>query len=197
MSKNDSFLIKDNIVRARDLLLRVTDILDRNQVIYHLEGGTLLGIVRDGDLLPWEHDLDISIPAHQLDRFIRCASELSSLKWILRSRYRFSKKHDAWGDNAYRLFKIKNRKFIFFSGRFCFDIFVKYEFENYVYWEAKEKLMRVEKKFYQSYEEIEYFGKKLKVPNSYKEYLSVKYGDWSIKVKEWDCSRDELTIINS
>lgn len=181
--------------KARELLLNTLDILDRNGVIYHLEGGTLLGIVRDGDLLPWDHDMDISIPSNQVESFMKCLPFISSLKWKVRDNCRFNTTHAAWNNASQRMFKIKDRKFVFFTGRFCFDVFVKYEYENFIFWEAKKKIMRVEKRFYETYEEVDYYGRKVKVPNHYRDYLTAKYGDWSVPVKEWDCAVQELTII--
>lgn len=183
------------LAKARRLLLHAARVLDKHQVRYHLEGGTLLGIVRDGDLLPWDHDLDISIPFSDLERFKACLSKLSSRHWIVRTRLGFHCGHPAMGSSQNRLFKVKNRVGLFFSGRMCLDIFVKHEHEGFVYWEAKEKLMRVGSRFYRSYEEVEYRGVKLKVPNDYRDYLSAKYGDWSVPVKEWDCALHEHTIV--
>ena len=58
----ESNVIERNIVAARKMLISVAELLDKNSILYHLEGGTLLGIVRDKDLLPWDNDIDISIP---------------------------------------------------------------------------------------------------------------------------------------
>ena len=51
------------------MLFYSTDFLTKHGIKYFLEGGTLLGIVRDGDLLPWDHEVDISIDYS--DAFIR------------------------------------------------------------------------------------------------------------------------------
>ena len=56
-------LTEKNLETARELLLRAVRVLDEAGIRYHLEGGTLLGLVRDGDLLPWDHDVDISVMA--------------------------------------------------------------------------------------------------------------------------------------
>jgi lipopolysaccharide cholinephosphotransferase len=40
-----------------------------------------------------------------------------------------------------------------------------------------------------------FHGVHLKVPHQYKDYLTKKYGDWSVPVKEWDCAVNELTIV--
>ena len=188
-------LTEKNLETARELLLRAVRVLDEAGIRYHLEGGTLLGLVRDGDLLPWDHDVDISVMAEDLPRLLACRSRLSGWKWIVRTRQGFVSKHPAVVEAPVRLVKVKDRVGLFFSGRMCLDIFVKHEHEGFVYWEAKEKLMRVESRFYRSYEEVEYQGVKLKVPNDYRDYLSAKYGDWSVPVKEWDCALHEHTIV--
>ena len=54
--------------------------------------------------------------------------------------------------------------------------------------------MRVDDKYYFGCDYISVKGDTFKVPKNYKDYLSEKYGDWSIPVKEWDCSSDEKTI---
>jgi lipopolysaccharide cholinephosphotransferase len=54
--------------------------------------------------------------------------------------------------------------------------------------------MRVENRFYESSETVEYHGRALKAPNCFKDFLTEKYGDWSVPVKEWSCSEHELTI---
>lgn len=50
----------------RALTVRTCQALNRANVTYWLDQGTLLGVVRDGDLLPWDHDCEISF--HLRDR---------------------------------------------------------------------------------------------------------------------------------
>ena len=61
-------------ITARKMLKDVCRILDENNVPYTLEGGTLLGIIRENRLLPWDNDLDITITDDHLDKLIsiRC-----------------------------------------------------------------------------------------------------------------------------
>jgi len=42
-------------------LLDTKEILDNHGIIFWLDSGTLLGAMRNGELLPWEHDIDVSI----------------------------------------------------------------------------------------------------------------------------------------
>ena len=47
--------------KAVKLLLDVNDILKNSNVDYWIEGGTLLGAIRDKKLIPWDHDLDLGM----------------------------------------------------------------------------------------------------------------------------------------
>lgn len=199
---NKPGLTKSNLSSARRVLFTVTSLLNDKNISYHLEGGTLLGIVRDQDLLPWDDDVDISIPFEH-------AHEILKLKFqLLKKGYRMStrkSKKDVGPikKGHYSLFKIKpllgyymnwftpNSKLV------VLDIFVKTKDNTHTYWQAKEKVMRVENKFYASFETVDYLGYTLKVPKHYREYLTEKYGNWSIPVKEWDCGENELTILRN
>ncbi|XP_053405539.1 ribitol 5-phosphate transferase FKRP-like [Mercenaria mercenaria] len=45
----------------RETAKHVFAILDQNKVRYWLEGGSLLGAARSGDIIPWDYDIDIGI----------------------------------------------------------------------------------------------------------------------------------------
>jgi lipopolysaccharide cholinephosphotransferase len=199
---NKPSLTSANLSKARKVLFTVTSLLDANNIPYHLEGGTLLGIVRDQELLPWDDDVDISVP-------FEYAQKILKLKWqLLLKGYRLStrkSKKDVGPIKTghYSLFKVKPlvgyyfRWFVPGSDLVVLDLFVKAKDNTHTYWQAKEKVMRVENKFYKSFETVNYLGQALKVPNQYREYLTEKYGDWSVPVKEWNCGENELTIVRS
>ncbi|PIE81085.1 MAG: lipopolysaccharide cholinephosphotransferase, partial [Candidatus Delongbacteria bacterium] len=46
---------------AKKMLVDSTNILEENNIKYILEAGTLLGIVRENRLLPWDNDIDITV----------------------------------------------------------------------------------------------------------------------------------------
>lgn len=46
------------------------DICSRNNIEYFLEGGSLLGAVRYGDLIPWDDDIDVEMTRSEFERFI-------------------------------------------------------------------------------------------------------------------------------
>ncbi len=194
-------LVGKKLIKARELLYYITTLLDENNIEYHLEGGTLLGLVRDGDLLPWDYDIDISID-------ISNAEKLKALRKVfwkkgLKLSVKYSKKSfNAIKVGQPRIFKVKpitssiSRLFIknYSKKAMICDIFVKVSDDKFTYWQAKEKVLRVCQSHYRGHETIEYNGRQLKVPLNYKDYLTAKFGDWSIPVKEWNCKDDEKTV---
>lgn len=194
--------LKDrNLKRARKLLFDVVDTFDHYNIMYHLEGGTLLGLVRDGELLPWDHDVDISIPAEEMSKMYGCFRDL------YRKGYKVTKRNSEidYGPikkGSCRILKVKPfwisiLKLIhpyYRKSYVMMDIFIKTNDQKFTYWQAMRKVMKVNKRYYDSYEEIEYHGKRFKVPNDYKSYLTEKYGDWSVPVQNWVAGRDEKTI---
>lgn len=202
MAKYKPQLTNKNLSSARKVLFEFTALLDEKNIPYHLEGGTLLGITRDQDLLPWDYDVDISIP----QSFV---SQLLKLKLALLMRgYRMSVRKSKLSSGPiqkgdYSIIKIKPVRDYYLQwlkpshveNFVVLDVFVKTNDATHTYWQAKGKVMRVDKKFYQSFETIRYLDHTLKVPNFYKDYLTEKYGDWSVPVKEWDCGKNELTIV--
>ncbi|NVK23380.1 MAG: LicD family protein [Gammaproteobacteria bacterium] len=183
-----------NIPLAEDLLLKVTKALDKNNIPYHLEGGTLLGIVRDNAILPWDDDLDISIPAGYEKQTVKALRFLYWEGWRIDKRkyYQFS----SVTHTGMRVIKIRDRsRGLLNMGHSYLDIFVKFNQGGNTYWQAKSKLMKVDDHYYKGFDEIDFKGHKLKAPKNYQSYLSEKYGDWKTPVKEWDCSTDEKTIV--
>jgi len=190
-----------NYSRAQKILFDVVTLLETNGINYHLEGGTLLGIVRDKDLIPWDHDLDLSIPDTEVDKLCTC------LRKLYKKGYKVNRKYSQIdfgpiekGDC--QIVKVKNLGYSalkFFHKSFrknyvILDIFVKTSDGTHVYWQAMKKMMKVEKKYYEGYEELEFLNHSLRAPKYYKEYLTEKYGDWSVPVQDWVAGRDEKTI---
>lgn len=49
--------------RIADGLKAIVDVLEREGIPYILEGGTLLGAIREGRFLPWDKDVGIAVPS--------------------------------------------------------------------------------------------------------------------------------------
>ena len=62
-----------------DMLIEFDAICKKHQLHYWLDSGTLLGAVRHQGFIPWDDDIDLSMPVEDYKNFIKIAeSELSS-----------------------------------------------------------------------------------------------------------------------
>ncbi|BDM63738.1 hypothetical protein NFHSH190041_11900 [Shewanella sp. NFH-SH190041] len=64
---------------AENLLLSCCHYFDRQQLMYWLDFGTLLGLVRDGELIPWDSDLDCAMPKEDFDRLCQQLPKLTAV----------------------------------------------------------------------------------------------------------------------
>lgn len=62
-----------------DMLIEFDAICKKHQLQYWLDSGTLLGAVRHQGFIPWDDDIDLSMPVEDYNKFLNIAkSELSS-----------------------------------------------------------------------------------------------------------------------
>lgn len=183
-----------NLEEAEKLLLDITTIFKSVNINYWLEGGTLLGIRREGRLLPWDNDLDISMHSQELDKLDVLLKTLKKKGFRVRLRY-FEKDTDPFKKGDLRMIKIRNKKFFgLLKGNVCLDVFVKYTKEDKTYWEIADKVKNVPAEYYASFDTITFKGKEYTVPKLTDEYLTYRYGDWQTPVKDWDTSKDDRAL---
>jgi phosphorylcholine metabolism protein LicD len=179
-----------NEIIALKMLKDVTTLLEEHKISYWLEGGTLLGIVRENRLLPWDNDMDISIKEENLDRLV---DALSKLKY--RVRYKEFEKDDLpFKKGIKRIVKIRNSKFFFFRGEVTLDIFIKFKKDEEYFWRVGSKKKSVPAVFYDALIPYPFNEKEYLVPKLYKEYLTYRYGDWKTPVQEWDTFKDDKAL---
>jgi len=68
-----------------DMLMSVASVLENAYVDYHLSGGTALGAVRHHDFIPWDFDVDLTVPIDRYKAACRALSEQLPPRYRLRT----------------------------------------------------------------------------------------------------------------
>jgi phosphorylcholine metabolism protein LicD len=188
------------------LLKDVTAILEKNDIEYYLDFGTLLGVIREKRLIPWDNDLDISI-LHEKD-YKKVYQILKNLDYSIKintfkqsNNYRKQKNKKIYyydlgftDENNIQIIKVK-KKYLYglYSARL--DIFFKYKKDNYLHFVADGKKYKIDAKYVSNgLITEEFFGKKFTVLKDYEEYLNAVYGNWQKPDKLWN-KEDCLTLV--
>jgi len=192
--RNRFTLSGKNRARARRLLLEIVEVLDEAGIDYMLDAGTLLGIVRDGDLIPWDNDIDITIPHRELPKLLGVLNRFRvRRRWISKRFFRQSSPY--WKQGDYRAIKIRNRRLLLFKGRLHADLYIKYRVDDAYYWSSAKMICSSDAEHFDGYEQLEYRGRRLKVPVRYADYLTLVYGDWRTPMREFNAAADDGSIV--
>lgn len=167
---------------------------------YWIEGGTLLGAVRDQKLIPWDHDIDMGMINKSDDTIKKVIKKLKKEFYV--SVKSFDKTEGVWELGKYRVLKIYPKKYFLFKDKLCLDIFIYYlgnipnlkdKVYKYVVWGKNAYHKR---KFFDDLQQIEFYGKLINVPSDYEEFLEVKYGtDWRTPKKKWNVALNDGSVI--
>jgi lipopolysaccharide cholinephosphotransferase len=196
----DIKLVGKNAERAEKMLSEIASVFATDQVPYCIDGGTLLGIIRESRLLPWDNDMDMYIASSNIEKLKKSLFKLKLKGYKI--RFRFAEQDIGpikTGD--LRLIKIKRRQWFFMQDPIVTDIFVKYHHNGKAHWIVGDKqktvLKSVDEKFYQTFDRINFKDIDLPIPSLINDYLVARYGDWKTPVKEWNFLKDDKAIQNT
>lgn len=181
-------LVGEQLKKAKKMLRDVSSFLEEHDIPYMLDYGTLLGIIRENRLLPWDTDMDLSMSRRHLDVFLKNKKKLWKMGYRVRVR-RYDKDVGPFKKGEVRVIKVQTRRLFFFKEGNLMDIFVKKEMgDEQVYTVGVDPfyLKSVPAKFFRNRRKYEFKGKTYSVPKDYVDYLSFVYGDWKTPVKDWD-----------
>jgi len=181
---------------ALRMLERITRVLERADIPYLLEAGTLLGAVREGRLLPWDDDVDITVTGQHAEQLMAVVPRLRRLGYKVRIK-RYTRDLKYFTEGELRLIKIKHFTLPLFRSDMSVDIFVKKLIGEEYFWTVgvhKPVLKSVPRRFYDHLGGLEFNGKRYSVPADYTGYLTEHYGDWRTPVKEWNFKFDDRSV---
>ncbi len=174
-------------------------VMNETNIDFWIEGGTLLGALRDQKLIPWDHDLDFGMKYQSDAQMKQLIKKLRHHFYV--SVRSFPKTQKIWHLGKYRVLKIFPRKNIFFKEKLCLDLFVYYEgtlpdqdelVYKYVVWDRN---AYHRKEFFDTLDSLKFYGKEVPVPANPEKFIKVKYGDnWRTPIKEWNVALDDGSI---
>lgn len=164
---------------------------------YHLEAGTLLGLYRDGQLIPWDTDLDLAFDARQipqmeavLQQVIHELNQSTSLNYqlfALETNYEFGPVKPG----MLRSYQIAAE-----NGKApAIDLFAKYQVGDKLYWSLASRGMTASASSLTSLSTLSYLQINFAIPADTEAYLNNMYGDWKTPAKNWsiaDCKNTQL-----
>ncbi len=75
MAKIDPKVLREAQLIMLDMLVEFDMICKKHNLQYWLDSGTLLGAVRHKGFIPWDDDIDLSMPVEDYSRFVEIAQE--------------------------------------------------------------------------------------------------------------------------
>lgn len=150
-------------VKARQLLIELRDLCGKHDVFFWLMYGTLLGAVREGDLIEWDSDIDLGALEEEKERVHR----LVVPEWKSRGHRLSQQPHfyTFWADDG------TGAELVFC--RFKNDKLIKSD---------PAKLMEYPGEYFQRFNRVSVAGKKgFRIPWQAERVLEIDYGpNWRI-----------------
>ena len=69
--KEDIYLSPEDSYNLYKMFYEVSQLLEKNEIVYWIIGGTFLGAVRSGGIIKWDDDIDIMIPVEYKDKLYK------------------------------------------------------------------------------------------------------------------------------
>lgn len=178
---------------AIELLNIMSKKLEDKGIKYYTDAGTLLGIIRDKELIPWDDDIDFAVASSECKKLEEILAEVCRELFVLFGvEWRFSIQKSTHhfgvisiGDIAsYKLHATKA-----LSAYPQIDFFVKYQNAETMEYVLASRGIRMPSHHFEGTYLIDFKDFKVRIPSDVEGYLAKHYGDdWKVPRKEWNLS---------
>lgn len=175
-----------NETNAKKLLFEVADILEDVGIEFYLNLGTLLGAVREKKFIETDGDIDLGTLSENFKPMAKSIKKRLIEKGlkieIIDHRHK-----GFWGGGIYAI------KFRGFGEHGDLAGFMKMKGKRAIPSHANSFWFVLTAKFLEELDEIEFYGRKFKVPKNVDAYLTEIYGNWRIPITncKWLCKKPE------
>lgn len=189
--KNNS----DLLLISETLMFDISNALIENNINYHIDHGTLLGLIRDNRILPWDIDIDLAIEETELKKVINLLDNFLvnyTNKYCAVNNWEYfvcytKKDHKNHTQDIAYITVVNNVEDK--NSTIGLDIHVKYTHNGNIVWTLAERKLSATKSYCFPTIDFTFKTKTLKIPNDSSSYLTELYGEWKTPVKEWDYSK--------
>lgn len=177
---------------AVSILLLVCKTLQQANIHYYVDAGTLLGIYRDGALIPWDDDLDVAISSKEwlqtqqaITDILPELQKLTHCPWVLKVHYAGQ---DFGAVKKGDVRSLKLQPDVANSNLPLMDFFVKYVAGDVMDYTLSSRGIRMPSEHILQLANMEFAGEIINIPGNVELYLERHYGDWRTPKKDWDLS---------
>lgn len=185
---------------AEQVLFTVTDILQQQDIPYYVDAGTLLGIVRDNALIPWDTDLDLALPAsHSESCYQALTTALPALARLTDCSWQIAWHTATTAFGPIRPGDLRCLKLTPHASQATLpnlDVFIKYIEGKTMYYVLASRGFIMPAAHIEYLESTLFNGRRLNVPGQPRTYLERHYGkDWHIPSKDWNLGMLNNTVV--
>lgn len=168
---------------ARKIIKHISYYAFKDNIPVLVDFGTLLGIVRDGDVIEWDDDVDFSITddVHKVDFSLWISEVVKKIEEPIKISIRSKIINNV--NVSYILEFVNTNEDIRFKN-FIISISLRKNIENNSIHLPSGGMWYAPQKHFLKYEVLEWNGQNIFVPYDYENYLTFLYGDWKVPKKD-------------